>query len=418
MHTSTPVTNVGYWQVLRHNSNFRNLWVGQVISSAGDWFNNVAVLGLVLTLTGNGGAAGLILLAQNLPFFLMIPIAGPVVDRFDRKTVMIASNFVGAALALSFLLVRDEGMVWFLFLGMTLLVTSATFFAPASQATVPNIVEEKELLAANALSSSTWGIMVMVGSAIGGIASQFLGRDTIFVINSVTFLLANFFIWQVKVPARQGSEKAGGTLSTWHQFAEGLAYVRKHPRLISLVAVKGGWGLAGGVIVLLSVFSDQVFEAGDAGIGLLYAGRGLGALTGPLLVKDFVGSSINRTRLVIGASIALTGLGYLLFALSASIGLWFGILALVVAHCGGGIMWVLSSVMLQRIVPDRYRGRVFSLDLGMSTLSNSLSTAVTSLSLSGGTGPVLLAVINAGIFIGYAMLWTPVTSRGALALKD
>lgn len=417
MALTASVANVGYWQLLRKNRNFRNLWFGQLISNAGDWFNNVAILGLALSLTGNGLAAGLVLLAQNVPFFIMLPISGPVVDRFDRRKVMLISNFFGAVLSLSFLLVRDSSVLWLLYLNIMLLISSATFFGPAAQAVVPNIVSDEELISANALSSSSWGIMVMVGSAVGGIASQFLGRDAIFIINSASFLLANLLIWQVKMPPVTPKPE-GKRPSTWTEFGEGLKYVRQHLQVLALVAVKSGWSWAGGVLVLLSVFSDQVFKAGDAGIGILYAGRGLGALLGPFLVRNMVGRSVERSRLIIGFSIAVTGIGYFLFALSAGIGIWFGFLALVVAHSGGGTMWVLSSVLMQKRVPDGYRGRVFSLDMGMSTLTNSISTIIFGLALGWQASPVVLAVIGGVIFISYGILWTAVTKSGKYAISE
>lgn len=401
---------MGYWQVLRQNPNFRNLWIGQLISSAGDWFNNVAVLGLALSLTSNGLAAGLVLLASSIPFFIMIPIAGPIVDRFDRRKVMLAANFGGAVLALSFLLVRDSGSVWILFVGSALLITTATFFNPAAQATVPNITSSDELVSASALSSSTWAIMVMAGSGLGGLVSQIAGRETVFIFNSLSFLLANYFIFQVKPPARAKQERI--RTSTWADFGEGLKYVQQHLPVMAMVAVKSGWSLAGGVLVLLSVFGTQVFQAGDAGIGALYAGRGLGALIGPFVVKSYIGDDTARTRKVIWWAFLICGFGYLLFATSTGIGLWLAVVALVIAHLGGGVSWMLSSILLQRQVEDQFRGRVFSLDMGMSTLTSSLSTLLWSFSLNWGASPVLLAVIGGATFAVYGMLWVIVSSRG------
>jgi MFS family permease len=144
----------------------------------------------------------------------------------------------------------------------------------------------------------------------------------------------------------------------------------------------------------------------------------MGALLGPLLVRNVVGHSVERTRLIIGYSIAITGVGYFLFALSASIGIWFGFFALVVAHSGGGTMWVLSSVLLQKRVPNEYRGRVFSLDMGMNTLTNSISTIIFGLALGWQASPVLLAVIGGVIFIGYAVIWTAVTKSGTYAINE
>src|SRR5947209_18503345 len=98
------LTSVGYWRLLRQNNRFRRLWIAQVISAAGDWFNSVAVLGLVLQLTNSGLGASPVILCSTIPSFFLIPFAGPVVDRFDRRTLMILPNFASTDFSLLFLL--------------------------------------------------------------------------------------------------------------------------------------------------------------------------------------------------------------------------------------------------------------------------------------------------------------------------
>src|SRR5205085_3490979 len=141
---AVPTRQVGYLELVRTNPDFRNLWFGQLISAAGDWFNNVALLGLALELTGSGLAAGMVLLATSLPYFFLIPVAGPLVDRFSRKQVMIVANLAGAVLSLVFLLVHDSGTIWLLYLSCILLVSSAAFFNPAASAIVPSLVSKAE----------------------------------------------------------------------------------------------------------------------------------------------------------------------------------------------------------------------------------------------------------------------------------
>src|SRR5512147_441198 len=198
---------VGYWQLIKQNPRFRTLFTAQLISSAGDWFNSVAVLGLVLQLTRSGLGASLVLLASTLPMFFLIPIAGPVVDRFDRRKLMILTNLFSAGVALLFLLVKTEDTVWLLYVATILLVVSASFFNPASSASIPNIVTRAELFSANALGGATWGIMLMVGSALGGIVSTLLGRDVAFVINALSFLVAAGLIALIEVPSPKTTHK-------------------------------------------------------------------------------------------------------------------------------------------------------------------------------------------------------------------
>ena len=130
---------VGYWQLIKQNPRFRTLWIAQLISMAGDRFNSVAVLGLVLQLTRSGFGASLVLLASTVPMFFLMPIAGPVADRFDRRTLMILANLFSAAVSLLFILVKTEDMIWLLYVANILLIVSASFFNPASSAsTLPS----------------------------------------------------------------------------------------------------------------------------------------------------------------------------------------------------------------------------------------------------------------------------------------
>src|SRR3954471_6246716 len=118
--------SVGYWQLLKHNPRFRTLWTAQLISAAGDWFNSVAVLGLVLQLTNSGLGASLVILCSTIPTFFLIPFAGPVVDRFDRRKLMIAVDLISAVVALLFLVVHETSTLWILYLASTLLIVCAS----------------------------------------------------------------------------------------------------------------------------------------------------------------------------------------------------------------------------------------------------------------------------------------------------
>src|SRR5262245_52930574 len=353
-----PDRPVGYWQLLKQNPRFRTLWTAQLISTAGDWFNTVAVLGLVLQLTRSGLGASLVLLASTVPMFFLIPIAGPVVDRFDRRRLMILTNLFSAVVALLFILVKTEAMVWLLYVASILLVVSASFFNPASAASIPNIVTRGELFSANALGGATWGIMVMVGSALGGIVSTLLGRDLAFVINALSFLIAAGLIAMIEVPSPKTTSKQ---ITPVKDFIEGMRYLREYLPSLALVGIELGWGFGIGVVVLLSVLGTQVFHAGDAGIGILYAGRGLGVLIGPFVVPVVAGNNIRKLRNAIWLAFVLAAIGYLIVAYAGwHDALWLAFFALILAHFGGGVAWAVGSILLQITTPDRLRGRVSS----------------------------------------------------------
>ncbi len=445
-----PDRPVGYWQLLKQNPRFRTLWIAQLISTAGDWFNSVAVLGLVLQLTRSGLGASLVLLASSVPMFFLMPIAGPVVDRFDRRKLMILSNLFSAGVALLFILVKTEDSVWLLYVASILLVVSASFFNPASTASIPNIVTRGELLSANALGGSVWehcgqywssrpvlsygqypqhcllsanalggsvwGIMLLVGSALGGIVSTLFGRDAAFVINALSFLLAAGLIARIEIPSPKPTHKK---MTPVKDFIEGMRYLRENLPSLALVGIEFGWGFGAGVLVLLSVLGTQVFHAGDAGIGILYTGRGLGVLTGPFLVPAVAGNNIRKLRSAIWLSFLVTAIGYLIVAYAGwNDTLWLAFFALIFAHFGGGIVWAVSSILLQITTPDRLRGRVLSVNGGLATLGSGISTLLFGFALQAGSSPMILAVVGAAIFALSGLFWGLLTARGPFHISE
>ncbi len=365
--------SVGAWDVVRRNGDFRRLWLAQLGSNAGDWFNDVAVLGLILSLTGSPGAAGLFIIAAQVPTALLSPVAGVWADRWDRRKLMIGSDLIRAVLALGFLLVRSPDQIWLVYLITASLRGVTAFFGPAQKAAIPNLVRPYELLPANVLVEVTWGAMLAVGAALGGLVSALLGRDTAFVINALSFLVSALLIWSIRARFSQapvaGHARVNGG---WHDMVEGFRYAAHHLSVAAFLFVKMGWGLGAGVILLLSVFATQVFNAGDEGIGWLYAARGIGVLVGPWLAAMLVGMSQKRMRWSVTVGYLVNGLGYIAFSQSSSLPL--AALMVFFAHLGSGATWVLSATMLQQIVPDRLRGRIFSLDNALVTLSVALST--------------------------------------------
>ena len=411
-----PDRPVGYWQLLKQNPRFRTLWTAQLISAAGDWFNSVAVLGLVLQLTRSGLGASFVLLASTVPMFFLIPIAGPVVDRFDRRMLMILTNLFSAVVALLFILVKTEDMVWLLYVASILLVVSASFFNPASSASIPNIVTRGELFSANALGGAAWGIMVMVGSALGGIVSTLFGRDSAFILNALSFLIAAGLIALIEVPSPKTTNKQ---MTPVKVFIEGMRYLRENLPSLALVGIELGWGFGVGVVVLLSVLGTQVFHAGDAGIGILYAGRGLGVLIGPFVVPAIAGHDIKKLRNAIWLSFLLAAIGYLIVAHAGwNDTLWLASFGLIVAHFGGGVVWAVSSVLLQITTPDRLRGRVLSVNGGLGTLGSGISTLLFGLALQAGSSPMTLAVVGAAIFAVYGVFWGLITARGPFHISE
>src|SRR3954452_3202132 len=179
-----------YLRLLRTNRDFRLLYTGTLISLGGDWFLTVALLDLVLQLTGSATLASLMLLCQSLPIFIFTPMAGHVVDRVDRRKLMVLVDVARTGACLLPLLARSPALLPFAYLGVIGISIGSAYFEPASQAALPNIVAEEELGPANVLMGSTWGTMLAVGAAIGGLVTMRVRGDLSFVGDAVRFFLS------------------------------------------------------------------------------------------------------------------------------------------------------------------------------------------------------------------------------------
>src|SRR3984893_645300 len=220
---------VGYLDLLRRNYNFRQLWLGQVVSQMGDWFDTIALYTIILNLTGSGRDVGLLLVARFLPSFLFGTLSGVVADRFSRRTIMIISDVLRALVVLGFLFVRRADQLWLIYVLTVLQLGLSTFFEPAKTAVIPSIVADRELVAANAISSVTWSVMLTLGAAIGGLITGWFGTDAAFILDALSYVLSAALISSVHFPKRPRREKqkltVGRALGVMETI-EGARYVK------------------------------------------------------------------------------------------------------------------------------------------------------------------------------------------------
>jgi MFS family permease len=407
---------VTYISILRSNRNFRLLYIGQTISQLGDWFNAVAVFALLLDLTGSATAVAWMMIVQFLPVAVVGPIAGVVVDRVDRRRLMIITDLVRGGLVLVLLLIRRPDQVWIAYVVMAITVGAQGFFEPARTATIPNITSAEELMPANALSSATWSAMLALGASIGGIVTAVAGRNVAFAVNGLSFFASAFFIAKTRYDSKPVAvpRPAGlAALTGVSDFVEGFKYVRRHRHVAALMLVKAGWGLAGGVLLLLTIFGQRVFPVGigaAGGIGILYGARGIGAGLGPIALRWILGQDPQRLRRAIGPAFFMVGIFYI--ALAGAPTLWMAALCVLLAHFGGAILWVFSTVLLQLEVPDRFRGRVFAAELALVTLMSSASSYWTGYQLDhAGWSPRRLAFALGLMFCLPGVLWLLILTR-------
>lgn len=410
MASREPIEDAGGFRaslsLLRRNGDFRKLYLASLISLGGDWFLLVALFGLALEFTGSAVSVAALIVAQEVPFGVASLIGGVLADRFDRRRLMVVCDVARTLLCLGFLLVNDPSMMWLAYLLLAVISSFSAVFDPASSAALPNLVEPRELGPANALSGSLWGTMLAVGAALGGIVAAALGRDAAFLIDASSFAVSGLLIARIRRPfsAERTEEPEANVIRAT---VETVRYARRDHRVLALVTVKAGFGIAAGVIALIAVFAHEEFGAGDAGIGALMAGRGVGALIGPFLGRWLAGPQDRRLFGAIGVALAVFGLGYATLGVMPS--LFAAAVAVGIAHLGGGAQWTLSSYGLQRLVPDRIRGRIFAFDFTLITLSLTVSALVTAWAADRFGARPTVAVLG-GVAVLWAAIWTWLTT--------
>jgi MFS family permease len=422
---TASISLASYVRLLGANRNFRRLWLAQIVSEIGDWFYTLSIYTLLLQLTGHAGSVALALVLQVLPQTLVGPMAGVVNDRLRRKHVMIAADLIRCVVVLAMLLVRSRSTVWLVYPLLLAETTMAAFFEPARSSVIPNITAEREVLVANTLSSATWSVNLVIGASVGGVVAAFFGRETVFVLNALSFLVSAMLIGGMRFAephAESAAPLRGRDLVDFSPVIEGIRYIRRHRTLFPAVFAKAGELMVGPSWVIFTVMGAREFAvhrpgintAGGAmlGMSILLGGRGVGALVGPLISARWAGQRDHRLRLGILFGYLMISAGY--GVLGASRSVWMAAVCAMIAHAGGSTVWVFSTTLLQVHSEDRFRGRVFAADLGLGSLTFAVTAYLAGVFLDFGfsartvaVGTGLVMLIPAALFAFATRKWTP-----------
>ncbi len=405
-----------YVRLLRTNRNFRLLWFAQIISEQGDWLYAVAIYSLLLEYTGSAKYVAFAFVLQVLPQFFVSPAAGVINDRISRKKVMIFADWSRAVIVLSMLLVRGPHLVWLLYTLLFLETILWALFEPGRTAVIPNITGKSDLMVANTLSSTTWSFNFAMGFAVGGALAAYFGRDFVFILNSLSFVLSALLLSRMKFLEPHTENRPppkARDLADFRPIKEGFRYVWGDPRLRTTIVVKCGIGLMGASWVLLPIFGERIFpvhrsgfnqgQAGMLGMSLLMACRGIGAIVGPV-VSGYLAAGIElRMRIGILFGYLAGATGYLM--LGHAPGIAMACAGIILAHAGASSTWVFSSTLLQLQTEDRFRGRVFSAESALNVLTLSLSSYSAGLLMDRHVAPATVASATGVAVLLPAVLW-------------
>ncbi|MGH7808702.1 MAG: MFS transporter, partial [Candidatus Binatia bacterium] len=364
-----------YLSLLQLRPKFRSLWLAQVISLTGDWFNTIASVIIVNRYAASGLAVGGLFIARALPPFLLGPVAGVVADRFDRRKILIVSDVLRAAIVLCFLWVDRPERLWLLYVLTVLQFSVSSFFEPARAALTPAVVAADELLTANTLASITWSAMLTFGGAIGGLTASFFGVRVSLIVDSLSFLASALLVLGITGQFR--SQAAHALESGWKNFIDGLNYVRQNLD-VGLVTLVKALGQVGSFDIIAALYAARIFHYGKEGattLGLMFTAFGVGAVIGPLIANRLGDSSVAWLRRTILGGFLCMPIAWFIVGVAPS--LFVVLLGCVLRGIGGSINWTYSDVLLQISVPDHLLGRVFAFDFAVFTLAVSISLWLT-----------------------------------------
>ena len=350
--------------LVRKNPNYRYTWMGQVVSEIGDYFNNIAVFSLAVQATGSGLVVSGVMLSRAIPAVLAGPVAGVVLDRFDRKRVMIASDLIRAVVALGFIVAARHPQAWLLYALSALLMFASPFFTSGRAAILPTIASPLELHTANSLTQTTQWATLTFGTMLAGWSAAKLGYEWAFALNSLSFLFSAAAIARLRVPGgfrpRREAPGASKAARPWHEYREGLRYMWSVPLIFGIAMISVGWATGGGAAqILFTLFGEQVFRRGPAGIGEIWGFAGIG-----LLMGGWLGHVIGRRvsfggyKRTISIAYVLHGATYVLFSQMSAY--WAALLFMMLSRVGMAVCSVMNNSQLLRHTEDAYRGRVFA----------------------------------------------------------
>jgi MFS family permease len=349
-----------FTKLLLNNRNYRFTWSGQVVSEVGDHFNNIAVLSLAMEHGHPGLVVTGVFLSRAVAMLVAGPIAGVLLDRMNRKRVMIASDLVRAVIAVGFIVCLTYKADWLMFVLSALLMFASPFFTSGRSSILPGIATPEELHVANTMTQTTSWASLTIGAFLGAVGVQ-SGYVVAFAFNALSFVISAACISQLK---RAGGFKAAGSEKRQKtgilQYREGLRYMKSTPLVAGIGLISIGWASGGGAAqILFSLFGEKVFHAGPMGIGVIWGCAGIGLLIGGS-IGYYLGKRLNfvQYKRTIAVAYLVHGGAYVLFSQMPTIA--WACVFIALSRGAVAVSSVMNFSQLLRHVEDRFRGRVFA----------------------------------------------------------
>lgn len=401
-----------FTSLLRKNRNYRFLWCGQVVSEVGDHFNNIAVMSLAMQHKDPGLVVTGVFLSRAVPMLAAGPIAGVLLDRMNRKRIMIASDLTRMLIAVAFILCIHRSAPTLLFVLSAMLMFASPFFTAGRNAILPGIATAEELHTANTMTQTTSWASLTIGAFLGAMGAEF-GFVVAFGFNALSFVVSALCVSRLRRadgfrPIQTESKQKTGMV----QYGEGLRYIRGTPLICGILMLGIGWASGGGAAqILFSLFGEKVFNDGPLGIGVIWGFAGIGLLIGGAIAYR-LGKvlSFKAYKRTIAIAYVIHGGAYVLFSQMPTLAL--ACVFIMLSRAAIAVSSVLNTSQLLHHVEDRYRGRVFATNESLTwsvMMLSMMATGAATISYSPRTIGAWAGVISSTTAIFWT--WANLTGR-------
>ncbi|MGA9228372.1 MAG: MFS transporter [Mesobacillus sp.] len=350
-------------KTLKAETSYRKLFLAGIINGIGDRFSQVALLALILQMTGSGLSVGITMALRMIPFLLFSPLSSSISSKFERRKVLITTDLSRAVIALSFLWINGPGDMWIVYTASFLLASGEAIYSPTRKSSIPAIVSPQALKEVNAWEQVLIGFVLVIGALSGGVVSYFLGAKAAFGINIVSFILAGWILSTMPtLEAYSKTEQHRNENS--EKYGDLWPVIASSSFLLMLMVFEMVIPLINGIEnVLLSVYAVDTFGKADLGVGLFYSALGLGLIISPLFSK------LIKARFLLFSFLCLIGEGLFLMTISQTS--LFGLAALL--FCMTAIFSGIGNTLLDTVAMDTIPAKWHGLYFGLSaTISNTI----------------------------------------------
>lgn len=338
------------------NRNFVLLWLGQLVSLLGNRFHEMASMWYIYQVTGSPLKMGITLVFSTLPSVMLGPFAGAVADRYDRKKIIVLSDFINGGIVgiIAILIFTGSMELWMLYMLAAFRSVVSTFFGPAVSAVIPSIVQKEQLLKANSMNQLSRDFTGILGYAAGGAMIAIMGIPGLFLFDSISFILSAISETFIKVPKVKVETVEKRCMRS--EMLEGISFAVKKKELLHFIIVGGfiiNFFLAP-IEIYITIFAGQRLNMGSEGYGILLSAITAGSLCMALLMPALSRKLGYYTLTFVG--LTLEGILMILFGVSGSFYTTLAVLALMgAAIC---ICNVSLNTVFQNLIPNEMMGRV------------------------------------------------------------